>query len=113
MPFAAGSGAQDQYKTRCVDDLRCVCRARGDRNVFVDGAGPFCVIIDREHLKLELGDTGTNSSLIEAVWVEADCLPIKRGSILISGCDTYRVADSPSSLHDGWVAAKLKLTCEC
>lgn len=104
---------QTTYIERCVEHLRCICEFRGDRNVFIDGKGPYCLIIDREYNKIELDDVGVNSSEIEAVWVSADCLPIKKGSVIVSGGSTFKVKESPKNQYDGWTSAQLKLTCEC
>ena len=110
--YKAGN-SQTTYVNRIADQLRCVCEARGDHAVFVDGIGPFCIIIDREALKIQLEDVGVNSSNIEAIWLEADCIPIKNGSVLTSGGHRYKAKGSPLVLHDGWVSVKLKKTCDC
>lgn len=110
--YRAGSGSA-QYKHRCDYELRCICYQRGDRNVFVDDNGPYCLIIDREPIKVEFEDMGVQSTTIEAVWLKSDCLPIKKKSVLVSGGDKYKVSETPVDQCDGWVSAKLKLTCEC
>ena len=81
--------------------------------MFVDGVGPFCIIIDREAVKITLDDMGVNSSSIEAIWLEGDCIPIKKGSTLVSGGKKYKANTSPVVLHDGWVSAQLKKPCDC
>lgn len=105
---------QSQYVERHSDDLRCVCYERGDRAVFIDGVGPYCIIIDKEFFKVsDFGDVGINSSLIEAVWVKADCIPIQDRSELISGDYKYKVKGDPMDQCDGWMTAKLTLNCKC
>lgn len=112
MTFAAGVSSS-RYKDRCTYELRCICQQRGDRNVFVDGKGPYCIIFDREYNKVEFEEMGVNTSKIEALWLEDDCIPIKKKSKLVSGGETFTVTESPQKLHDGWVKAILKLDCEC
>ena len=110
--YRAGSQGQ-QYVDRCRPELRCICEARGDWNVFIDGKGPYCVIIDREFNKIEIEDVGVNSSSIEAIWLEQDCLPIEKKSVIVSGGYKYKVKESPVNNYDGWMSAKLQLTCKC
>lgn len=110
--YRAGS-SQSQYVSRCEYDLRCICYARGDRNAFVDETGPYCIIIDREYNKIELEDVGVNSSTIEAVWLEADYIPIERSSIIKSEGHTYKAKGSPANHHDGWMSVQLQKTCRC
>lgn len=113
MTTYAPGNSQSTFVARHTQDLRCICYQRGDRNVFIDGQGPYCLIIDREYEKIEIEDVGINSSMIEAIWLEADCLPIRKGSVIVSGGYEYKVKESPAIQHDGWVTAKLKLTCKC
>jgi hypothetical protein len=103
----------NRYIDRCSQDLICICEERGDNRVYIDGQGPYCVIIDEEYTKVNLGDVGINAKTIEAVWPTTVDLPIKRHSQLVSGQFKYVVAESPRRLEDGWTAAKLQTTCEC
>ena len=110
--YQAGT-QQSQFKKRCSDALRCICWQRGDRHVFVDNKGPYCIIIDRESVKVDFEDVGISTSTIEAVWLEDDCIPIEKGSTLTSSGYQYKVKESPVDNHDGRYSAKLQLKCKC
>ena len=112
MIYAPGKSSS-QYTERCAEELRCICWERGDRAVFIDGVGPYCIILDKEYFKYEDGEVGVNSSTIEAVWVKADCIPINHRSVVISGDSKYKVSGDPKDQCDGWMTAKLTFECKC
>ena len=113
MTVYAPGCPSDTYLDRISEQLRCVCYERGDRNVFLDGKGPYCIIIDREFEKIELDDVGVNSTTIEALWLTCDQIPIKKGTELISGGYKYKARNSPADQHDGWTSVQLTLRCKC
>lgn len=113
MPVKKAGRKSARFADRCTKESRDICDCFGDFNVFVDEKGPYCLIIDREFLKLELdGDRGINSSTIEACWLVSDCIPIHHNSKIRSGNFEYKVKGSPMNQHDGWICAELSLTCE-
>ncbi len=113
MPVNKAGNSSSTYLSRIDPQLRCICEARGDRAVFVDGQGPYCIIIDREGGKVDFDDVSVTSSKIEAIWLESDCIPIKKKSVLVSGGKQYKARNDPMVLHDGWVSVQLQLTCAC
>ena len=109
--YRAGS-RRARYQDRVADCLRDVCHEAGDHNVFVDGVGPYCIVIDRETFKLDDGDRGVNSSTIQACWLKSDCIQARPRSIINSGPDSFVIKGSPVDQYDGWVCAELSATCE-
>jgi len=108
-PGCSGS----RYKDRSRKWLESIYFQRGDRNVFIDGAGPYCLIVDREYEKVEIEEVGINTSRIEASWPTFVCLPIRKKSRIVSGDQRYIARNSPADMHDGWTTVTLQLDCAC
>lgn len=81
--------------------------------MFVDGVGPYCLILEKEYFKISEGDVGVNSEIIEAYWLKDECLPIEARSVIRTGNHEYKVKGDPVDMCDGWISAKLKFTCIC
>lgn len=82
--------------------------------MYVDGHGPYCMIIDRDTRKDDPFDSvKSNNSETELCWLASDCIDIKKGSTVQSGNLTFKLRESPVNQHDGWYCAMLMLTCEC
>lgn|GEM_PF-4672071 len=114
MAVYKAGGCLTEYTERCVEDLRCICRERGNNDVAIDGVAPYCLIIDKDFYKVnDFGDVGVNSTQVEAIWLKADCLPIKARSEIITGGYKYKVKGDPMDQCDGWIVAQLTAPCKC
>lgn len=104
--------SDDCFENRIAECLEDVCYQRGDRATYVDGKGPYCIIVDTDSYKYEDGDRGVVDTQTEICWLKSDCIPIRPRSCIRTKRREFVVTGKPRDGYDGWLCAEVRLTCE-